>query len=53
MEQECNYLRTMPGKILINAARIGKAAKPLISLIFDETTKHDYFAARLAMDSES
>ena len=52
MEQECNYLRTMPGKILIHAARLGKAARPPISLIFNETTKLDYTAARIAMDSQ-
>jgi len=48
MEEERRYIRSLPGgsDILVAAAALGKAAKPQIKLIFDETNELAYSTAR-------
>ena len=46
MSQERSLLRDQPGDIISEAARLGKAATPPISLIFDITRELAYTAAR-------
>lgn len=54
MEQERNFIRQQLGgsDILVQAARLGKAAKPIISLIFDEDRAFDYTSARCSVPAE-
>lgn len=50
MEQERRFIRDQKNgtRVLIDAAALGKAASPLISLIFNDANEAAYTAARLS-----
>ena len=53
MDEHRRFIRSQPGGsgIIVAAAKLGKAATPQISLIFNETTEMAYSTARVTSES--